>query len=609
MQTKGFIQSRFNLFYIITFILAFIVVLIRCITVPIAHDEVATFFYYIQPGKFFPFHSHIDANGHFLNSLLGWISYNFFGSSEIALRVPCLFAFCVLGYAVYKHCLALQGVMAKVFLTSAFILSFNILNFYSLCRGYGLSIAFMVLSLYYFFNYLKNSRFPYFLKFILFIQVALAANLTLVFVVLVCAATTGLYQLKTNQLFKAKTIIAHLLNIGLVYFWIKYAFYLQENGALYYGSGNHSYWTTTFKSLIDTVFIPGKAVYIILLATFAFLFAFWLFQLTKYKLKFITGSSFALCFLILSSLIIAFYLLKLIFNVNYPEDRTGLFFYVLFIFSIVFLLDEYDFKLLPAFCIFPLYFIVHFAIHINFGRHAWAFYETMPKEFFETLLSEQKKSDRPITIGGHRVLELFFSYYNYRSPEKLNHMTAPEQMSMNCDYQITWKKDKPYYDKYYDELSVAKYWNMVLLKRKNKIERELIHEIKEPKEFKGEVEWCNFFEKADTTFTSKDPVMAEFDIDILKAPVPFYAFLVLQLDVDGKTQYFRRTSLGWLKHDWNNTYNFKTQILTDSVPLQKCRLAAFLWNIDKKEINFKLNNFKLYRLKAEGINEVSKAIE
>jgi hypothetical protein len=103
--------------------------------------------------------------------------------------------------------------------------------------------------------------------------------------------------------------------------------------------------------------------------------------------------------------------------------------------------------------------------------------------------------------------------------------------------------------------------------------------------------------------------MAEFDIDILKAPVPFYAFLVLQLDVDGQTQYFRRTSLGWLKHDWNNTVHFKTQILTDSVPLKKCRLAAFLWNIEKKEVNFKLNNFKLYHLKAEGINEVSKAIE
>jgi hypothetical protein len=225
------------------------------------------------------------------------------------------------------------------------------------------------------------------------------------------------------------------------------------------------------------------------------------------------------------------------------------------------------------------------------------------------LLSEQKKSKRPITIGGHRVLELFFAFYNYNSPEKLNAMVPPEQMSMNCDYYITWKKDKPYYEKYYDELLSAKYWNMTLLKRKKEIERELVYEIKEVKEFKGSEEFYPVYEKTDTVFTTKDPIMAEFDLDIKQAPVPLNCFLVLQLDTDGRSQYFRRNSLGWMRLDWNGIQSFKTDVQTDSLPLKSCRLAAFLWNIDKKEINFKLNNFKLYHLKAEGINEVSKAIE
>ncbi len=605
----AFAKDKFNLFYFVAFAIAFLIVLIRCINVPFAHDEVATFYYYIQSEQFLPFLSHIDANGHFLNSLLGWISFKLFGSSVLALRLPCLFAFLVLGYGVYKHCQTLNNTLAKIILTTAFVLSFNIINFYSLCRGYGLSISFLVLALYYFFNYLQNSKFSYALKFVLFAQIALCANLTLVFTLLIATGIMMLFQIKSKQLFSIKNLLLLALNFGLVFFWVKYAFYLQENGALYYGSGNHSYWKTTFESLLDTVFIKHVAVYIVTLVSFAVLFVSWCIQLFKYKLKFLSGSKFGLSFFMLLSLIAAFHFLKLFFHVNYPEDRTGLFFYILFILSIAFLLDEFELKPFLAFSIFPIYFFIHFALNINFSKHAWGFYETMPKEFFDILLAEQKKTPRPITIGGHRVLELFFSFYNYNSEEKLNHMMPPELMSMNCDYYVTWKKDKPYYDKYYTELANAKYWNMVLLKRKVEIERGLVMENNEAKEFKGADEYYSFYEKIDTTFISKDPIMVEFDISISNAPIPLNAFLVLQVDVDGKSQYFRRTALNWMKYDWNDTRHFKTCIQTDSLPLQKCRLVAFLWNIEKKEITFKLNSLKLYHLKAEGINEVSKAIE
>jgi hypothetical protein len=514
-----------------------------------------------------------------------------------------------LGYGVYKHCQTFNNPLAKIILTTAFVLSFNIINFYSLCRGYGLSVSFLVLALYYFFSYLQNSKFSYALKFVLFAQIALCANLTLVFTLLIATGILILFQIKSKQLFSIKNLLLLALNFGLIFFWVKYAFYLQENGALYYGSGDQSYWKTTFESLLDTVFIKHVAIYIGIMLSFTVLFIFWCIQLFKHKLKFLTGSSFGLCFLMLISLIAAFYFLKLFFHVNYPEDRTGLFFYILFILSIACLLDEYDWKPFLAFSILPVYFLIHLVLNINFEKHAWGFYETMPKEFFDVLISEQKKSPRSITIGGHRVLELFYTFYNYNSEEKLNHMMPPELMSMNCDYYVTWKKDKPYYDKYYTEIATAKYWNMVLLKRKVEIERELKFEITESKEFKGADEYYSFYEKIDTTFVSKDPIMAEFDISVTNAPVPFNAFLVLQVDVDGQSKYFRRTALNWIRYKWNGINHFKTSIQTDSLPLQKSRLVAFLWNIEKKEITFKLNSLKLYHLKAEGINEVSKAIE
>jgi len=337
-MSSGLLKNKFNLFYFIAFAIALFIVVIRCITVPFAHDEVATFYYYIQSESFLPFLSHVDANGHFLNSFLGWIGFKLFGSSTLALRIHCIFAFCVLGYAIYKHCQTLNSTLAKLILSTAFVFSFNMINFYSLCRGYSLSVSFLALALYYFFDYLQNSMVRQahhdFFKFIIFSQLALCANLTLVFTLLVATGILILFQIKSKQLFTIKNLILHAFNIALVLFWVKYAFFLQENGALYYGSGNHSYWKTTFESLLDTVFIKNILVYVVILLVFLVLFVFWCIQLFKHKLKFLSGSRFGLSLFMILSLIAAFYFLKLLFHVNYPEDRTGLFFYVLFILGI-----------------------------------------------------------------------------------------------------------------------------------------------------------------------------------------------------------------------------------------------------------------------------------
>jgi hypothetical protein len=52
------------------------------------HDEIATFFYFIQTNDFLPPNAHWDANNHVLNSFLGHLSYQFFGDAPWALRLP-----------------------------------------------------------------------------------------------------------------------------------------------------------------------------------------------------------------------------------------------------------------------------------------------------------------------------------------------------------------------------------------------------------------------------------------------------------------------------------------------------------------------------------------
>ncbi|HYC30103.1 MAG TPA: hypothetical protein VEB42_14820, partial [Chitinophagaceae bacterium] len=156
---------------------------------------------------------------------------------------------------------------------------------------------------------------------------------------------------------------------------------------------------------------------------------------------------FLCAYFILLALIIAFYMLKKLIGVNYPEDRTGLFFYVLFMLSLVFMFDGFNKPVGQLAIAFPLIFLFHFISNLNFSVHCWRIYETIPQSFFDRLVSEQSTSERQITVAGHRVREFIYGFQNYNSNGKLTHITAPEALQMNCDYAIAYEQDKPYYNR------------------------------------------------------------------------------------------------------------------------------------------------------------------
>jgi hypothetical protein len=603
-----FPEKHFDKFYWIVSSAVFVTVVLRCIFVPFAHDEVATFNYYIQPGSFLPFLSHPDANGHFLMSATSWICFKLVGSSPLALRLPCILAFALLCYGIFKMNKLFASIYTKVIFSSAFILSFHFISFYSLCRGYGLSMSFLVLGLYYFFVYLRFGAFNHFMKFVLFSQLALSANLTLVFVLALTTAISIVYQLKNKVFFRPWNLLVLAVHFLCLLFWIRYAFFLKDQGALYYGSGE-SYWKVTFETLIETIFFKSVRISGVFVVLFLLMFIYWGYKLFKEKRAFLFQSSFAVSFFTLAGLIVAFYVLKKFFHVNYPEDRTGLFFYVFFVLSFCFMLNEMKKTLQASLLIIPLLFLTHFMLNVNILVHPWRVYETMPAEFFSILRTEQEKSAQRITIGGHRVREFFYAFLNYKSPVKLNHMTSPEALQMNCDYALAYKQDKPWYEKYYTEIASDNYWDFRLLKRRSPIERRLLYHTGNIPEFTGSGEYYNSFEKLDTTFNSVHPLLAEFNFSVEKAPEPFNAWLVLQIDgsPEENNNLFVRVPLNLIKYNWNSTNSFTISIVSGNIPLKIKRIVAYLWNIEKEEIKIKVKSFNLYQLQGEGVTEVSKA--
>ena len=144
-------------------------------------DEIYSFEYYVKKGIII-LHSYnyIDANNHLLNTWLMELFYNLFGGKEIILRLPNLLA--QLLFIIYSSKLSMR-LSSKVLAVTAFLLlNLNpyIGDYFILARGYGLSIGFMMMSLYFSYKFInENDSFKSAFISVIISCIALLANFTL----------------------------------------------------------------------------------------------------------------------------------------------------------------------------------------------------------------------------------------------------------------------------------------------------------------------------------------------------------------------------------------------------------------------------------------------
>lgn len=138
---------------------------LRAARVPLTYDEAASYIRYIDtsvPSVFdtsaLSIFNFEVATNHFLNTLFTKASYLAAGGSEIALRLPNLIGYAMfLGYSL----LILQRYVRPPIATAGFLLlNLNpyVLDFFTLSRGYGLSLGFLMGSLFYVFTFLDEVR-------------------------------------------------------------------------------------------------------------------------------------------------------------------------------------------------------------------------------------------------------------------------------------------------------------------------------------------------------------------------------------------------------------------------------------------------------------------
>ncbi|HEY0977646.1 MAG TPA: hypothetical protein VGE21_09260 [Flavobacteriales bacterium] len=122
-------------------------------------DETATFIHYVTKGVLYQrTFDQMSANHHPLNVWGMWIGMKLFGSSELALRLPNLFA-----HALYLYASARIALKARsTWLAIGCFLLLNVhpylLDFFGLARGYGLACGLMMMGLWQLVRYVDEGQ-------------------------------------------------------------------------------------------------------------------------------------------------------------------------------------------------------------------------------------------------------------------------------------------------------------------------------------------------------------------------------------------------------------------------------------------------------------------
>jgi hypothetical protein len=251
------------------FILLLFFVIYRAIHVPLVSDEAFTFFLYVESETVFYPAAQVDANNHYLNSLLSIWSMKLFGINAFAFRFPNVLSFVLYYFGAFKIAQFSLEKWRFWIVLIGFTSIYPLLEFFSLSRGYGISFALLLYSIYQTTCYFEDDRKwrPWLILALLFLTIL--AQLSLLFA---CAALFFLTFLKlisnSWNTAKFKIIVFGLLACSMFLVFTIHIKGLQDGGFLYFGVTEH-FPLDNIISLNELLFLSNsKWLYFTILALF-----------------------------------------------------------------------------------------------------------------------------------------------------------------------------------------------------------------------------------------------------------------------------------------------------------------------------------------------------
>jgi hypothetical protein len=592
-------------FYWALFIVSWAYLWLRAAFTQLIYDETSTFFRYVYISEILPYSSDLSANNHVLNTILSYVAYSLFGANSLVFRLPNVLSYVLFFYFLVRLGSYTRNRVLRVSLVVVLVFTHNFIEFFALSRGYGLSIGLLMPALWYLSKALNQASAKDYLLALLFAALALSANLTLINTVIIFISLLSLKLLidKNVTLAKAWKHWALILIVGagpVVYFAI-FTFTLKAAGELYYGDST-GFWAVTVNTLIETLF-GSKNWLVGILVGFYFvgmvLAGGWFFFKKTGVQKLFNPR--LLLFYFLVGNILAAILLKQFFGVNYPQDRTGLYFVVFFLGSLFFITDlaveQFQTKA-PVFILIPLLFIpVHFLMSMNLSYNSIEPHK-IPDRFYDKIYESYIPGEAPPTVGGYRIRELRWAYLNYSHGGLLGKLHWTFYPSRIEDFQIV---DTSYFKDWrttYDSIDYETTSGFYLLKRKSEIPQQFIDQknniaFDQPSDAK----YYSLF-KVNVDTLQGETVEVIFDINFKTAARPFRSWLVASVaDAQGQELRYEYLPLDWLRKNWEGESGHIINNMIVPIPDNAATLNIYIWNID--EVSFDMQKGMVRIMKYE----------
>ncbi len=596
--------SRFKnkelLVYIGICFLLLVYMVLRAIYVPIVHDEAVTFFNYINTGRFIPLYnwqSHADANNHVLNSAFSTLFYNWFGPGWGVYRIASVLSMGFLFVYLWKIAQWLKNIQVRWLFILSILGSHYFMEFFSLTRGYGMSMAMLIPAVYYLFTYLRSSQDKDLVSYAVFMILGLLANLTLVNTALIGFCLIVLKWIIDSDKPKIWTYVITLFGVliptlGFILLGMKY----KEMELLYYGQGD-SYWEVTVNTFFERfTLIENLNMWVYPIIMPILLVALFMFIKRTLNIKWGAIHNYHVLFAALFFGNLAASIIQTSFmDVNYPEDRTALFFFPFMIGTICF---QTSYKSWLKYLCIPLLFLpVNFLLSMNLKYNSFWRTERFTEDFYLEVLKDYKETGEQPTVGGHNLRQVVWDYYNHQNGGDLGrvHIQDYKQDTVS-DYILGYRLDFHYWEKQYEQIKHDESSDLCLFKRKTKLQPEVVQDWSTPQWVEETTqEYVKF-----TSYFSDDLAGNRYQIqyDLLYRPQtpPNDANLVFQgIDAEGNETCRDYFSLERFRTNFDHKIECFQKLNTPVIPEGTVELRIYLWNVNGEE--FLVHNGKVRILK------------
>jgi hypothetical protein len=575
-----------------------IYLLLRAIYVPPVHDEAATFFHYVNHGEWMPGKALFDANNHILNSLLSYFFVKLFGIHAWSLRLANLLFFPLYCAALWGISRCLQHPFTRWSLLMGGVAMHGITEYFAYSRGYGMSMGLLTAALYFGIRFMRQGKTTWLWAAMAAFWLATLANLTLMNSFLLFAAFSFLFicAAKTPVPQKISQSLPLLFGSAAIVPFVILSLAMKKGGLLYYAQGESFYQAVLVSFSAQFFGSTAWPIPYFWIAWFSAALVPIPFLLKKQPLR-ENRPPVLFGFMLLGSLL-GIVALHLLLGVNFPSDRTGMFLVLyLFLFSMFTADTVYPKAALPIAALFGL----HFLAHANFTHSSYWQYEHLPERFWQQIYDEARSGKAPEnpTIGGYRIRDLVWSWYNFRHGGPLQNMDYEHYPSDFEDYVIFGPGEYTPHKGIYDSIDADPLSDLVLARRKHFLQTVpfLDSTITDGPEYYFE-EFYNLFENLNPHVFAGKSWMWECDLKITSLATPPKLRLVYTMyDKTGQTLEYGVSPLHRLKKEFRaEDKPITVKMIWRNIPPETTRIVVYLWNINREKYTLEKGNIRINRI-------------